>query len=102
MTKTYQIIEKDLELFDDYSSSAGSPALSSDMFTSYPEFNFELIEPNIVVRKLNIIDVDPSESWFLESDWLEGEREVNDDIQKGRYLEFENPNDVISFLRSRR
>ncbi|MBN2280372.1 MAG: hypothetical protein JXQ65_07325 [Candidatus Marinimicrobia bacterium] len=92
--------EKIIKLFDESYSATGIPPVlsSTNVFTScVSEINFELGDFNIVVIEPDEY-IDAEEAWFEEPEWLQGELEADEDIKNGRYFEFENPEEVISFL----
>lgn len=45
--------------------------------------------------------IDPEQSWWWHEDWQKGEREAEMDIDKGRYKEFDNVEDLIKDLHSK-
>ena len=51
----------------------------------------------IILKPKRAINVD--QAWFWEEKWLEGEKEAQNDIEKGRVKEFKNVEDLIKELK---
>lgn len=101
MIKICEPWEKELEYKNEYSSAATTSVFpESHLFTAVPCFDFNIIEPKIILSGLRIEDSDAP--WFMAQPWLEGEEEVEDDIRQGRVFKFKNSKDAVSFLRSNR
>jgi hypothetical protein len=43
------------------------------------------------------VEIDPDQHWFWTDEWQAGERQVDEDLQEGRYEDFD---DMESFLES--
>ena len=101
MNKIYVQLEQELEYKNECSSAATTSVFSeSHLFTAEPCFDFNIIEPKIILSDLRIEDSDAP--WFMEQPWFEGEEEAEKDIRQGRVFRLKNSKDAASFLRSNR
>ena len=53
-------------------------------------FPFEIVMP--------VNDYFEDQSWFWTKEWQDGEKEVEEDLKNGRYKEFTNPKDYLTYL----
>jgi hypothetical protein len=45
-----------------------------------------------------LVEIDPDQLWFWTPEWLAGELRVEQDLQQGRYEEFDTIEDFIAAL----
>lgn len=103
MTKLFEVVEQDIELRNQYTGSGAYPGCTpANQLTGDAVLDFQLVEPRVVLREFVLTPEDSDDSWFMEPAWLSGEQEADEDIQKGRYLEFDDAHAAVSFLRSHR
>jgi AbrB family looped-hinge helix DNA binding protein len=50
----------------------------------------------VVVDQVRVID--PEQAWFWSERWQKMEREAQEDLEKGRFHDFDNVEDAIEFL----
>jgi hypothetical protein len=43
-------------------------------------------------------EIDPAQAWFWTDEWQAGEREADEDLQAGRYEDYDNIDDFIGSL----
>ena len=101
MIRVFNLVEEDLSYEEEYTSDAALHPVTTDYgeFTDFPVVDFNIIvsKPRIVLRKF---DLSTDDTWFMEPDWLEGEKEADENIENNRYDSFENAHDAVDFLRS--
>jgi len=103
MNSIFKNIIQDMEFNYEYSSASISLAesVTSD-FVEFPTFYFHRNEPKYILRELSCIPEESDHSWFMETDWIKGEIEADEDIQEGRYLKFEDAKKAMSSLAAHR
>lgn len=56
----------------------------------------ELTPEGILLRPMKLIDA--SQAWFWTEQWQRGEREAEEDIEKGRTKEYQSPEEFLESL----
>lgn len=65
------------------------------------EFEYEKLEDG-TYRLIPLVAVPVSQQYFWTKRWLKGEEEADQDIQRGRFKDFDSAEDLITDLRATR
>ncbi|MBI1800609.1 MAG: hypothetical protein HY259_06695 [Chloroflexi bacterium] len=64
---------------------------------SQPQAFSVLVRPH---GHVEIIEIDPEQSWYWSDEWQAAEREADEDLRSGRYSDFNSIDKLIASLKS--